>query len=552
MASTFTGTFQFFYLAFIFATECYLDAPCARQTPQEPRVYKSTSFHLNYTLCFVHNVDKPFTPCIFLKKKIISNWADPISQNKVSSGVLFNALTQVAQGAQSGSGDVENNITSPINITTIMIKGKVTIPKRSRWPVGNATAIRSMPWCHPDLAFPIVFSPCQSKIFPRKEIAKGFVLSPPLDFAIMNDKGDATGKENIWPYYQWILSNEAGASTSLSAFALLTGTFHEILNVSATLSNTSTHLDNVTTNRIIRNMTTSPVEVCVNPPFFFILAEFQNNTEWLDCTNVTCFLMQCWNGTKFLALVVHLPIFVPVPVEADPEKFPITSLIRQKRGFGITAAIVTAIVVSAASAVTAGTAMAHQVNTADTISQIAEKSSEALLTLQKVDSHIASGLMLVNQRVDILQHNMERMMDVIQMSCVASTSHVCITPNKYINNSFIKSTDLSNYLKGNWSQELERLQARLQMQILNLNGTRVEPVTLGDFTSWFTSAFSYFKEWVGVILFGAAICCGLAFMLWLVCKFRTQQKHDKVIITQALLAIENGSSPEIWLSMLKN
>ena len=111
-----------------FATECFLDAPCARQTPQEPRVYKSTSFHLNYTLCFVHNMDKPFTPCIFLKKKIISNWADPIIQNKVSSGVLFNALMQIAQPR---SGDIENNVTSPINITTIMIKGNVIIPKRS-------------------------------------------------------------------------------------------------------------------------------------------------------------------------------------------------------------------------------------------------------------------------------------------------------------------------------------------------------------------------------------------------------------------------------------
>jgi hypothetical protein len=57
---------------------------------------------------------------------------------------------------------------------------------------------------------------------------------------------------------------------------------------------------------------------------------------------------------------------------------------------------------------------------------------------------------------------------------------------------------------------------------------------------------------VGVILFCAAICCGLVFMLWLVCKFRTQQKRDKVIITQALLAIKNGASPEVWLSMLKN
>jgi hypothetical protein len=57
---------------------------------------------------------------------------------------------------------------------------------------------------------------------------------------------------------------------------------------------------------------------------------------------------------------------------------------------------------------------------------------------------------------------------------------------------------------------------------------------------------------VEVILFGAAICCGLVFMLWLVCKFRTQQKRDKVIVTQALLVIENGISPEVWLSMLKN
>ena len=91
----------------------------------------------------------------------------------------------------------------------------------------------------------------------------------------MNDKGVATGKENIWPYNQWILSNEAGAGTSLSAFALLTGTFHEILNVSATLSNISTHLDNVTSNRVIRNMTTSPVEVCVNPPFFLYWLNFK-------------------------------------------------------------------------------------------------------------------------------------------------------------------------------------------------------------------------------------------------------------------------------------
>lgn len=46
------------------------------------------------------------------------------------------------------------------------------------------------------------FSPCQSNVFPRKELGKGFVLSSPLDYAVMYGKGDATEKENIWPYYR--------------------------------------------------------------------------------------------------------------------------------------------------------------------------------------------------------------------------------------------------------------------------------------------------------------------------------------------------------------
>jgi hypothetical protein len=96
-------------------------------------------------------------------------------------------------------------------------------------------------------------------------------------------------------------------------------------------------------------------------------------------------------------------------------------------------------------------------------------------------------------------------------------------------------------------------------EILNVSATlsntsaHLDNVTSNRvFTAWLTSTFSYFKEWVGVILFCAAMCCGLVFMLWLVCKFKTQQKRDKVIITQTLLAVKNVASPKVWLSMLKN
>ena len=88
-----------------------MDVPYARQTPQEPRVYKSTSFHLNYTLCFVHNVDKPFTPCIFFKKKIISNWADQIN--------TADTISQIAK--QKTNNNNNNKTTFKLSILVVIL-----------------------------------------------------------------------------------------------------------------------------------------------------------------------------------------------------------------------------------------------------------------------------------------------------------------------------------------------------------------------------------------------------------------------------------------------
>ena len=107
------------------------------------------------------------------------------------------------------------------------------------------------------------------------------------------------------------------------------------------------------------------------------------------------------------------------------------------------------------------------------------------------------------------------------------------------------------YLAGNWSERFDETLEALRAAVLKINSTRVDLSLTEGLSSWISSAFSYFKEWVEVGLFGFATCCGLVFMLWLVCKLRTQQTNDKVVIAQALAAIEQGASPEIWLSMLK-
>jgi hypothetical protein len=112
------------------------------------------------------------------------------------------------------------------------------------------------------------------------------------------------------------------------------------------------------------------------------------------------------------------------------------------------------------------------------------------------------------------------------------------------------SRQISLYLAGNWSERIDETLEALREAVLRINSTPVDLSLTEGLSSWISPPFSYFKEWVGVGLFGVATCCGLVFMLWLVCKLRTQQTNDKVVIAQVLAANEQGASPEIWLSML--
>jgi hypothetical protein len=96
------------------------------------------------------------------------------------------------------------------------------------------------------------------------------------------------------------------------------------------------------------------------------------------------------------------------------------------------------------------------------------------------------------------------------MSCISSLKGLCITPLRAnFSQSLEQSRILPDYLKGNLSAKAEQLSRKLLHQIAKLNGTRLDPVTLGDFTSWITIAFSFFKEWAGILAWGVVVllCC---------------------------------------------
>ncbi|KAG3262459.1 hypothetical protein H1C71_017368, partial [Ictidomys tridecemlineatus] len=142
---------------------------------------------------------------------------------------------------------------------------------------------------------------------------------------------------------------------------------------------------------------------------------------------ITCFLSECWNGSWTVAVIIKIPTFVPIPVTADPDNFPIVELLRVHRDFRITAAIVTAMETSAAAAVTAGVAMASQVQTAATINQVVQQTSTILKSQNTINQHILSGILAANQKIDFLQAQVEELADLVLLGCIDQRTHLCIT-----------------------------------------------------------------------------------------------------------------------------
>ena len=52
---------------------------------------------------------------------------------------------------------------------------------------------------------------------------------------------------------------------------------------------------------------------------------------------------------------------------------------------------------------------------------------------------------------------------------------------------------------------------------MTINSMQVDISLAKGFQSWIVSFIPYFKEWVGVGMFGTVLCYGIVFLLWMVC-----------------------------------
>lgn len=272
------------------------------------------------------------------------------------------------------------------------------------------------------------------------------------------------------------------------------------------------------------------------------------NTTRLPCKSGRCNLTQCWNGMG-TAVVARVPTYLPVPTKIEEGELEI--LLRPRRDFGITVAIA-AIAVSATVAAAAGISLATSIPTAEALNNLTASTAEALQTNLAVVQHLRAGIMIVNQRVDLLQESVEQIEGMLAAHCVRSMPGVCVTSTAWVNNSLAAnhSRRLSLMLNGTWSAEFDTLTKTMRRQIFSINTTKVQIATAKEFATYVLSAVSHLKEWAGVGVLGTALVGAIILGLYCLCRLRAQARVERQIMVQAMLAIQGGETPQIWLSML--
>jgi MAD (mothers against decapentaplegic) family protein 1 len=171
-------------------------------------------------------------------------------------------------------------------------------------------------------------------------------------------------------------------------------------------------------------------------------------------------------------MLAKITRWVPVPVEIPST----ITLHRQKRDFGITAAVVMTMAASAAAATAARIAMATSVQSSTTVQQLSSSVAEAIDQHSVLSAQLQSGLMIVNQRIDLVEERREILLQLAQLGCDKKSGALCITSVQYENwtHAANLSKKLSLFLTGNCEGFDEKLEA-LRTAVMTINSTRVDP-----------------------------------------------------------------------------
>lgn len=298
-----------------------------------------------------------------------------------------------------------------------------------------------------------------------------------------------------------------------------------------------------------RNLSFPSTPVCLWPPFIWITAT-SSGPGVLNCSTANCSYARCWNASsQSMAIVARMPRHIPWPVEAPS----FLTLFRQRRDFGVTAAVISTLAVTAALAAATAAAVGS-VQTAQTLNNLSASVATALDTQSAVNAHLKGGIMILNQRVDLVQEQIDALWQLAQLGCEWRFTGLCITAVPFDNASAAanKSRQLSAMLTGHWSSQFTALTRQLQLEITHINSTRLDLTVTNGLFPTFQSIVRGLRDWAGLGSLGFMGILGAGFVIWGFLRVRAQRRRDRVVVTQALAALECGQSPGIWLQMLRS
>lgn len=209
-------------LPVFFSTSGELGLPCVNlDAIISP--YSASNVTLIGALCF--SLRNFSNSCIWLKNGSLGNWLDPLCHNQVPLNMPTEVLSQVTTDLSSGSGSGFNG-TSTTSVTTLLMLMEGLRPSNSYYFQQNSTSCQVLPFCAPNLSYPPHWTTCQSPDRKLLQISPGFQFSPPLEkysYNFTKVTNLKTAGKNGWPWFQWILSNDRGAFTTLEPMAALDG-----------------------------------------------------------------------------------------------------------------------------------------------------------------------------------------------------------------------------------------------------------------------------------------------------------------------------------------
>lgn len=159
--------------------------------------------------------------------------------------------------------------------------------------VRNTTYFRASPHCTLDYSFPPTFTACQARTWEKEQVTFGFSLSPSMKSYFYNKANEKYTIGSGWSWYQWLLSNEPGATADVSALAQLRPITTWLLNVTGTISEQAKlgrRLHYIQKEEL-SNHTPPEAAVYLPSPFVFLLTNITSGSE-VDSKNasVECFL----------------------------------------------------------------------------------------------------------------------------------------------------------------------------------------------------------------------------------------------------------------------